>query len=214
MEPKGTDAAGTSNPVSTLTESLEREREALLEADRSHEDLDSREQYAAFLGRCLGFVQPLEDALARRDSWRWTMAGRHRKCGLLVCDLQALGVSATQIAALPRCHEPSGFERLEVAIGWRAVLERSTLAHGTLFRRLAARLPGEAAFASSYLKSHALPSGSSWRLFLDSVTPLERQLDLDSTLKAVAVAIGVLGDWRRAEQRIVLDVLRAVPAND
>jgi heme oxygenase len=51
------------------------------------------------------------------------------------------------------------------ALGWAFVIERSTLAHPNLFRHLAGAIPGEVAFASSYLKCYFGGVGEMWRSF-------------------------------------------------
>jgi heme oxygenase len=57
------------------------------------------------------------------------------------------------------------FDNIYDALGWAYVIERSTLNHPNLFRMLAAAIPGEIAFASSYLKCYFGAVGEMWRSF-------------------------------------------------
>ena len=94
---------------------------------------------------------------------------RLRKHLLLEHDLQALGVKSHEIEALPQYMSVPLFEDLPAALGWSFVIERSTLSHPNLFRLVAAALPGEAAFGSSYLKCYFGSVGEMWRSFGDGL---------------------------------------------
>lgn len=143
------------------------------------------DEYRRYLASMYGFVCPLERALASTPGIdRHVDPRKLQKHELLRRDLSTLHVSAEQIERLPRCAVPC-FTCPEEALGWAYPLERSTLRHGDLFRHLASILPGEAAFASSYLKCYFGTLGAAWREFGRALEAFEhtahrRQAMLDS----------------------------------
>lgn len=125
--------------------------------------------YRAFLERDYGFVRPLELALLATPGLDGVIdTRRFLRHELLRRDLLAVHTTPAQISALPTCAIPT-FTTLPMALGWAYVVERSTLVHATLFRRLALVMPGELAFASDYLKRHYGDCGESWRAFASAV---------------------------------------------
>jgi len=126
--------------------------------------------YRRFLSRWYGFVGPVERSLADVPKLDRVLDPRRlRKHLLLEHDLQALGVKPHEIKALPQCMSVPLFEDLRDALGWAFVIERSTLSHPNLFRLVAAALPGEAAFGSSFLKCYFGSVGEMWRSFGDGL---------------------------------------------
>lgn len=115
--------------------------------------------YRDYLRLTYSFVVPSERAiLATPDIERHVDVRRFRKADLLRRDLTALRI----IDELPMCSVPI-FELPEQALGWAYLLERSTLQHAALFRHIASTIPGEVAFASSYLKCRVGRVGDSRR---------------------------------------------------
>jgi heme oxygenase len=57
------------------------------------------------------------------------------------------------------------FEDPWTALGWAFVIERNALSFPRLFTHLASTLPGEAAFAASFLKMYAGATGEMWQSF-------------------------------------------------
>lgn len=86
--------------------------------------------YRAHLARVYGFEAPLEIAFQDTRPLRGLLelSGRARS-HLLVRDLTALGMTARDVARLPRRFDPIPFLSAEEAIGWMYVVERSTLVH-------------------------------------------------------------------------------------
>jgi heme oxygenase len=120
--------------------------------------------YRHLLTTSYGFVSPLERSLADTPGIeRYLDPRRLRKHVLLEHDLGVLGVK--DIRALPQCMSIPWFDNVQDALGWAYVIERSTLNHPNTFRRLALALPGEVAFASSYLKCYFGSVGEMWRSF-------------------------------------------------
>jgi heme oxygenase len=121
------------------------------------------DDYRRYLAQLYGFICPLEHALAITPGLdRYVRLKKFHKHELLRRDLAALRMSADEIARIPQCAIP-WFKSPEEALGWAYPIERSTLRHGDLYRHLAARLPGEIAFASSYLKCYFGAVGEAWQ---------------------------------------------------
>ena len=76
------------------------------------------------------------------------------------------------MTTLPQCTVPL-FDSPAEALGWAYVIERSTLGHHNLFRHLASRMPGEIAFASSFLKSYFGAVGEMWKNFLHALDMID-----------------------------------------
>ena len=130
--------------------------------------------YRVWLLRQHGWLAPLEAALDATPRLAELIDLRaRRKVPRIRSDLLALGVHLPQIATAPTCTAiPAIFTRLPVALGWMYTVERSMLQHSSAYRQLARALPGEVAFASSYLKCYEGNIGVIWRAF---ATALEAQ---------------------------------------
>lgn len=127
------------------------------------------DDYRRFLVKMYGFVIAVERSIAGvRDLERVIDPRRFRKADMLRIDLRALRFTDRAIDALPQCTLPV-FDRVEEALGWAYPIERSTLGYTNLYRHLAARIPGDVAFASSYLKCYFGMVGESWKRFGNAV---------------------------------------------
>jgi heme oxygenase len=123
------------------------------------------EDYRRYLVRMYGFVCPLERSIVNTpEIERHIDLHRFQKHVLLRRDLSAFHMSPEEIASLAQCAIPS-FKAPEEALGWAYPIERSTLRHGDLFRHLASIIPGEVAFASSYLKCYFSANGEAWEAY-------------------------------------------------
>jgi heme oxygenase (biliverdin-IX-beta and delta-forming) len=121
--------------------------------------------YREYLARLFGFVLPSERSILstpKIDSF--VDVRRFQKHELLRRDLMALRMTPEQIGSLPLFSVPL-FDTPEEALGWAYLIERSTLRHGELYRHLASVIPGEVAFASSYLKCYLGMPGEMWRSY-------------------------------------------------
>ncbi|MDB4954965.1 MAG: bacteriophytochrome heme oxygenase BphO [Myxococcales bacterium] len=141
--------------------------EADADLERLLSSLATGQDYRRFLSRLYGFLVPLEVALDATPNLACAIDLRPRhKAYRLRSDLMALGVRIEQIANLPLCRGiPHAFRAPAPALGWMYVIERSTLLHTAVYRQLARSLPGEIAFASSYLKCYEGTVSSMWRGF-------------------------------------------------
>jgi len=152
-----------------LLEQLGEETEALhvvIDGDvRRLLDSATAEDYRCYVVQLYGFVAPLERAILKTPDLAQSIdVRRFQKHELLRRDLSALRMTADEIAGLAECAIPQ-LGTPEEALGWAYPIERSTLGHSDLFRRLAAVIPGEVAFASSYLKASFGAVGETWRSF-------------------------------------------------
>lgn len=156
----------------------------------------SAEDYRRYLARMYGFVCPLEAAILNvPDIEHFVDVRMLHKADLLRRDLAACHMSVAEIAGLPRCSIPR-LATPEEAIGWAYPVERSTLRHGGLYRHLASILPGEMAFASSYLKCYFSAPGESWRSYLRALESVEYSARPQQVVHAAKEAFHALRAWR------------------
>ena len=127
--------------------------------------------YRAWLARQLGFHTPVEAALEATPQLGGIIGLRPRsKVARLRQDLATLGVEPAVSGKLPPCPSvPAAFGSVPTALGWMYVAERWTLHFHNAYRQLARALPGELAFASSYLKCYEGNAGVMWRAFVIAV---------------------------------------------
>lgn len=160
--------------------------------------------YRRFLARRHGFVVPLERSIAGvRGLDRVIDPRRFRKTEKLRADLVALRFPPDALEALPRCTLPR-FDSVEEALGWAYPIERSTHEHTHLYRRLATHIPGDAAFASSYLRCYFGMIGESWNRYGDA---LEAAVDCDlkarRVIESARAAFRAWRSWRAAQDALV-----------
>ncbi len=157
---------------------MEREAAALLSATTA-------EEYQRYLARTYGFIAPLERCLLDTAGLDPYLDDRRlRKHLLIEHDLQALGLRALELQSIPQCMWIPWFDNPFSALGWAYIIERMTLDHPNLFRHIATTLPGEAAFAASFLKAYAGTTHEMWQSFasgieLASAEPGNYELVLD-----------------------------------
>ncbi len=158
--------------------------------------------YRRYLTRMYGFVLPVERSILRTSQiGSYIDVRRFQKHDLLRRDLLALRLTAPQIDAIALCAVPV-FDTPEEAFGWASLIERNTLHHAELFRRLASTNPGDAAFAASYLKCYDGMVGEMWKIFRQAVEVCqgtkERRERLVAAMKA---AFRCYDSWRLLHDR-------------
>lgn len=142
-----------------LQADMEAEAAALLAAKTT-------DDYQRYLSRIYGFISPLERCLLDTPGLEPFLDHRRlRKHLLIEHDLQTLGMKAVELMSIPQCMWIPWFEDACTALGWAYIFEKNTLSHPNLFRHLATILPGEAAFAATFLKVYASATGEMWTSF-------------------------------------------------
>lgn len=153
--------------------------------------------YQTYLARTYGFVAPVERSIATTpDVEKFVDMRRFNKEELLRRDLIALQYTTRAIDALPQCSVPL-FGTAAQALGWAYFLERSTRSNNATYRALAAEIPGEVAFASSYIKCYFGAVGEMWSAFesaLDLFPAAETETIIDAALAAFRAHVR----WQRA----------------
>ncbi len=207
---------GCTNPVILVTRLLDRltdETRILHKEIEGEGEILLREitvpAYRRYLSRWYGFVYPVERMLADVPGLaRLIDPRRARKHQLLVHDLQALGLKQTDLQSLPQCMTVPQLEEPRDAIGWAFVIERSTLDHPNLFRKLAGVIPGDMAFASTYLKCYAGSVGEMWRSFGQSLeNAAVEPADADRIVDAARAGYRHFRRWRNTLDGKTLSVV-------
>ena len=123
--------------------------------------------YRSYLEKLLGFHRPLEPVLFARAGLRELGMRRseREKAPWLARDLLALGLSAEEVVALPRCRALPHVPSLSAALGCCYVLEGATLGAQLIYRELSQRLPDTMSRASQYLRCYGSETGRMWRTF-------------------------------------------------
>jgi heme oxygenase (biliverdin-IX-beta and delta-forming) len=137
-------------------------------------------QYVARLALVYGFEAPLEAALAYTPNLHLAIDIRARiRAGLVAQDLIVLGLSASEVAALPQCFPMAPFGSPLEALGWLYVSERTTLQHDAVRRNLVGKMP-EIRNATEYLSVYDGIVGLRWQELgtaFDRFIRSERALD-------------------------------------
>jgi heme oxygenase len=156
-------------------------------------------RYQHYLVRTYGFVAPIERSISTTpDIENFVDLRRFNKEELLRRDLLALHYTTHQIDTLPQCTVPL-FETAAEALGWAYFVERSTLAHSATFRYVASCIPGEVAFASSYLKCYFGAVGEMWRGFGDALE-LANNTNAKAVIVAARAAFTLYQRWRHDDE--------------
>jgi heme oxygenase len=182
-----TEASGVVARLSSETQLQHRDADGELEMLLSE---PTTYAYRTWLSRQLAFHRPLEAALEATAGLAGIVGIRPRsKVARLRTDLLALGIEHELLAKLTPCADvPATFANVGTALGWMYVAERSTLQFHNAYRQLARALPGEIAFASSYLKCYEGTAGVMWRAFVAAVDATCRAPDENARLVAGAHA--------------------------
>jgi heme oxygenase len=155
----------------------------------------TREQYRAHLARLYGFESSLESALAYTPNLIIRDRRDHARCGLIVQDLMALGMSPHQAATLPQCRDIGPFSDPEAALGWKYVSERPTQLFSAIRRNVVARIP-DVANAVAYLSSFDSIAAARWQSFGLLLDEVARRPDArEKIIRAAKDAFGALTSW-------------------
>jgi heme oxygenase len=179
-----------------------------VETAASHAEVDDdallgptdSQSYRQYLSGTFGFVAPVERSIATTPNIeRIVDLRRFNKVELLRRDLLAMRMTAQQINTLPQCAVPF-FTTAEEALGWAYFIERRTLTHNAVFRRFAAAIPGEVAFASSYLKCYFGSVGEMWKAFGDALDTIAAT-DATAVIDGARTAFRFYRSWQQPAVR-------------
>jgi len=136
-----------------------------------HSDL-SREEYRQFVGRFFGFYAPLESLLRASNHWQllaFDYATR-QKTPRLVQDLLALGGSAAELAATPRCTNLPALTTPEQQLGCLYVIEGATLGGRIITRQLQTQLGLTPESGGALFDGYGTQTGPHWKAFCTLLT--------------------------------------------
>lgn len=132
----------------------------------------SREEYRQFLGRFFGFYAPLETQLMASNHWQllgFDYAAR-QKNPRLVLDLVALGGSAAELAATPRCTNLPALTSPEQLLGCLYVIEGATLGGRIITRQLQTQLGLNPESGGAFFDGYGAQTGPHWKAFCTMLT--------------------------------------------
>ena len=125
----------------------------------------TRADYLAQLVRAYGFVAPFESACKYTPNLSRVLDFKQlTRAGLIAQDLLALGLSPSQVAIIPQCHDIVTFAHVPEALGWLYVVERSTLLQDGIRSHLIESLP-DVANACAFLSIHDGRVNDHWETF-------------------------------------------------
>ncbi|MDB4946989.1 MAG: bphO [Labilithrix sp.] len=127
----------------------------------------TRETYLGLLEGFFGFHAPIEPALLSLVFANDAVFAEddRRKVPLLLADLCALGRTAAEVAALPRCADLPCVTSLSQALGVLYVLEGATLGGRIIVRHLHERLALGPTTGAAFFGGYGDRTGSMWKRF-------------------------------------------------
>lgn len=127
-----------------------------------------RALYVRLIQAYYGFYAPLEQLISGVADLSET--GRQRqKVPALVRDLTALGLSASDIQALPLCTDLPAIDNAHQLLGTRYVIEGATLGGQVLRRVIKDKLGIEADSGAEFLDVYGRDTGPLWKAFLQQL---------------------------------------------
>jgi heme oxygenase len=132
----------------------------------------SCEEYRQFVGRFFGFYAPLETLLMASNHWQllgFDYAAR-QKTPRLVQDLLALGGSAVELAAIPRCTNLPALTTPEQLLGCLYVIEGATLGGRIITRQLQTQLGLNPESGGAFFEGYGGQTGPHWKAFCTMLT--------------------------------------------
>lgn len=158
-----------------------------------------RGRYRTLLAQFLGFYGPLEDRIAGAHDWgaEGIDFDNRRKAWRLEEDLRALGMTAAEIAALPRCAAAALPEARDAgtAFGCFYVLEGSTLGGrhiSAMLDRGSADIPEE---ARTFFQGYGRETGPMWKAFCESLESFASRGDGDAIIQGGGDTFRSLQQW-------------------
>ena len=127
-------------------------------------------EYRRLLACLFGFYEPLEARLAVHAAALPISLAERTKTPLLRQDLRALGLTAAQLRAVPRCAGAPAFGTPEAALGGLYVIEGATLGGSIIRRHLARSLALTPAAGGAFYAGYGDRIGPMWQAFCRRLT--------------------------------------------
>ena len=146
----------------------------------------------------LGFYAPMEAQIGALSEWNGPAfdVAERRKTGLLERDLRSLGLTAGEIALVPRCRTLPDTRTLPRTLGALYVMEGATLGGQTIRRHVERTLGQEAPTALAFFSSYGDRVGPMWKEFQAFVTRrVTTRDDAEAMVDAAAETFDALTDW-------------------
>ncbi|WP_158915861.1 biliverdin-producing heme oxygenase [Caulobacter sp. S45] len=153
-----------------------------------------KDRFARLLERFWGFHVVWEATVGRHGDLAALMTSRSRLVHLKR-DLQALGLSAHEIARLPQCAAAADLSHtVEAAIGSLYVMEGSTLGGRLIGRALQGR-PWLPEAGLTYFDPYRTETGTMWRAFQDHVRSASSDADQPAIEAGATQTFELLRGW-------------------
>lgn len=164
-------------------------------------DLD-RAVYLRLLEAYYGFYFALERQLDQiSDLDGSSLIGRH-KTAALVRDLEVLGLTQEQIAALDICHELPPLDNRLQALGVMYVMEGATLGGQVLSRIVKAKLAIDSDSGGAFLNVYGSAAGQMWRSFLALLSGVDDPSQRDQVVQSALLTFTSFERWLERSQAL------------
>jgi heme oxygenase len=190
--------ADTPAPIATVLQQLRSATaarhmalEARLPLTHSRLDLDT---YQRIIAAYYGFHMPLQQSMERFLAPQATDPAR-QKIPALIKDLHALGLSDTQIHALPLCSELPAIGSLAQLLGVMYVMEGATLGGQVLRRIIAEKLGVDADSGGEFLDVYGRDTGRLWKAFLRQLAEFDTPLHNAEVVQAACATFHCFQTW-------------------
>jgi heme oxygenase (biliverdin-IX-beta and delta-forming) len=158
------------------------------------ERIASKDRYRRLLVKFYGFHSAWEEAAGASapdpDFFR-----QRRKTGLLVRDLQALGMRPDEIRELPRCRPLMRLSSPEAVLGSMYVVEGSTLGGAIIARDVERHLGLTAETGCSYFRSYGRDTARMWSAFGAMLLAASSPAADDAIIRSAGETFDVMHDW-------------------
>lgn len=206
MEKKHANIAGEGTSVMALlkqqTAEHHRQIERVSRMQRLFADDYSVAEYALLVGRLYGFLSAFENAmspiLADQPAALQAFFAERGKLGWLEQDLSALGLSSTEIAALPKAPALTFMDGLPACFGASYVMEGSTLGGQVIVKHLLQRFSSDINGRIRYYQGYGEQTLERWRQFaalLEHHFPDARKNQVGEITAAACLTFESLQDW-------------------
>jgi heme oxygenase len=156
--------------------------------------ITSRETYRDLLIRFYGFHSAWE-AAAESMAPETAFFQRRCKTGLLVKDLEALGMTTGEIIRLPRCHPLMPLPTPGAVLGSMYVIEGSTLGGAIIAREVERRLGMSANTGCAYFRSYGRETALMWKSFGATLLAASSAEADDLIVETAKRTFNVMHDW-------------------